>query len=346
MKFQKLGRTELDVSKICLGTMTWGKQNTQEEGHDQLDFAFEQGVNFIDTAEMYPVPPDADTYTATEDIIGQWLAKTGRRKDVVLATKIAGPGPRWIREGKNRIDPANLKLALEGSLKRLRTDYIDLYQLHWPNRNSYHFQRHWNYQVQGATQEVKDNLKAVLETLDDFVKAGKIRYVGLSNETAWGISKYLELSERHGLPRMVSVQNEYSLLCRLAEPDLHEIAVREDCGLLAWSPLSRGILSGKYLGGVRPAGTRLAIDPRPDTRSTPRCEEAVGSYVALAKEHCLDPCQMALAFVNTRPFVTSTIIGATNLQQLRSNIESINVELSKDVLSEIDRIRRHNPMPY
>ncbi len=346
MKYKKLGRTGLDVSLICLGTMTWGKQNTQGEGHAQMDYALDQGVNFFDTAEMYAVPPSADTYGATETIIGNWFAARKNREKVILASKIAGPGLGWVRNGQNKIDRKNILAAVEGSLKRLQTDYIDLYQLHWPNRGSYCFQRHWDYSPHFDRTRTEDNFLEVLQTLAELIKDGKILHIGLSNETAWGTMKYLALAEQHNLPRMQSIQNEYSLLDRLFEPDLHEIAVAEDCGLLAWSPLARGLLSGKYLGGKRPAGTRLAIDPRPENRDTPQANAAIEAYLKIAEKYALDPCQMALAFVNSRPFVTANIIGATTIEQLKTNIDSVNLDLSKDVLDDIASVRRNYPIPY
>lgn len=346
MKYRKLGRTGLDVSLICLGTMTWGRQNSEAEGHAQMDYALEQGINFFDTAEMYSIPPSAEKYGRTEEIIGTWFMARKNREKVVLASKIAGPGIAWIRNGQARIDRKNILEALDGSLKRLQTDYIDLYQLHWPNRGSYHFQQHWAYAPRPDVGMEEENFIEVLRTLDELIKAGKIRHIGLSNETAWGTMKWLQLSEKHGLPRMASIQNEYSLLCRLFEPDLHEIAMAEDIGLLAWSPLTRGILSGKYLNGARPPGTRLTITPTPERRDTPQCDAAVKAYMDVAKKHGLDTCQMALAFVNSRPFTTSTIIGATNMEQLRMNIDSINLELPDEVLEDIETVRRHYPVPY
>jgi aryl-alcohol dehydrogenase-like predicted oxidoreductase len=347
MQYRKLGRTGIDVSLICLGTMTWGRQNTKAEGHEQMDYALDQGVNFWDTAEMYAVPPNAQTYGKTEEIIGTWFAKTpSKREDVILASKIAGPGPDWIRDGKGKIDRENLLIAIEGSLQRLQTDYIDLYQLHWPNRGSYHFGQHWDYNPRFNAEAEEENFVEVLETLDELIKAGKIRHVGLSDETSWGTMKYLELSKKHSLPRMASIQNEYSLLCRLFEQDLQEIAIAEDCGLLAWSPLATGMISGKYLDGARPKGTRWTLEHRGIARDTKQANEAVKAYIAVAEKHGLDVCQMALAFVNRQPFVTANIIGATTMEQLKTNIDSINLELSQDVLAEIDQVFRDYPVPY
>jgi len=345
MEYKKLGRTDLDISLIGLGTMTWGFQNTQDEGFEQMDYALERGVNFFDTAEMYAVPPSADTYGKTETIIGNWFASRKNRSNVVLASKITGPGLPWIRDGHG-ISKKNIILALEGSLKRLQTDYIDLYQLHWPNRGSYHFGQSWAYAPGFDAKAEEDNFLEVLYTMQDLINEGKIRHVGLSNETAWGMTKWLNLAEQHNLPRMASIQNEYSLLCRYFEPDLSEIALHEDCGLLAWSPLCRGSLSGKYLHGARPEGARLTIETRPDHRAHENTDTATEKYVELAKQHSLDPSQMALAFVNTRPFVSSTLIGATNMQQLKTDIDSIEVKLSEEVLAGIAEIRRNYPMPY
>lgn len=347
MQYRKLGRSGIDVSVICLGTMTWGRQNTEAEGHGQMDYALDQGVNFWDTAEMYAIPPTPDTYGKTEEIIGTWFAKNKtKRENVVLASKIAGPGVDWIRDGKGRIDRPNILAAVEASLQRLQTGYIDLYQLHWPNRGSYHFGQHWEYdpKFDGAAEE--ENFLEALETLDEMVKAGKIRHIGLSDETSWGTMKYLELSKKHSLPRMQSIQNEYSLLCRLFEQDLQEIAIAEDCGLLAWSPLATGMISGKYLDGARPTGTRWTLEHRGLARDTKPANEAVRAYIAVAEKHGLDVCQMALAFVNMQPFVTANIIGATNMEQLKSNIASIDLKLSQDVLDDIAAVYRDYPAPY
>lgn len=346
MQYRKLGRTGLEVSLIGLGTMTWGRQNTQDEGFEQMDYALEQGINFFDTAEMYAVPPTPDTYGKTETIIGNWFDARKNREKVILATKIAGPGMAWVREGNNTIDRKNILLAVEGSLTRLKTDYIDLYQLHWPNRGSYHFGQIWDYAPNFEKAAVEANFIEVLETLDELIKAGKIRHIGLSNETAWGTCKWLELSEKYKLPRMASIQNEYSLMARHFEPDLSEISLHEDCGLLAWSPLTRGLISGKYLNGAMPEGTRLAIDSRKEHRANPQTDATIEAYMALAKEHHLDVCQMALAFVNQQPFVTSNLIGATSMEQLKSNIDSINLTLSQEVIDGIKTVRRRFPMSF
>lgn len=346
MEYRKLGRTDLDISLIGLGTMTWGFQNTQDDGFEQMDYALEHGVNFFDTAEMYAVPPSAETYGKTETIIGNWFASRTNRDKVILASKITGPGLPWVRDGNSVIDKKNIHLAVEDSLKRLQTDYIDLYQLHWPNRGSYHFGQSWDYAPKFNPQAEEENFLEVLHTMQSLINAGKIRHIGLSNETAWGMTKWLQLAEQNNLPRMASIQNEYSLLCRYFEPDLEEIALHENCGLLAWSPLSRGTLSGKYLNGARPDGSRLTIETRADHRDHLNAEIATEKYVELAKQHGIDASQMALAFVNNRPFVSSTLIGATNMEQLKNNISSVELKLSTEVNDEIANIRREYPMPY
>jgi aryl-alcohol dehydrogenase-like predicted oxidoreductase len=346
MEYRALGRTGLDISLIGLGTMTWGLQNNQQQGFEQMDYALAQGINFFDTAEMYAIPPSEKTFGTTETIIGNWFASRSNRDKVILASKITGPGLDWIREGKNVIDQKNIKLAVEASLKRLQTDYIDLYQLHWPNRGSYHFGKVWDYAPDFDVQAEEDNFLEVLNTLQTLISDGKIRHIGLSNETAWGLMKWLQLAEQHNLPRMASIQNEYSLLCRHFEPDLSEIAIHEDCGLLAWSPLVRGMLSGKYLNGARPEGARITIETRPEHRVLPQTDLAVSKYIDLAKQFELDPCQMALAFVNSRPFVTSTLIGATNMDQLKSNVDSVSLKLSAEVYAGIDKIRREHPILF
>ena len=345
MEYRKLGLTDLKISAIGLGTMTWGFQNTQDEGFLQMDYALEHGINFFDTAEMYAIPPSPKTFGTTEAIIGNWFASRKTRDKVILATKITGPGLPWIRNG-DVINKENIQLALDSSLKRLQTDYIDLYQLHWLNRGSYHFGRTWNYAPRFDAQKEVDNFLEVLQYLQDLIQTGKIRHFGVSNETAWGITKWLQLAEQYQLPRIVSVQNEFSLLCRYFEPDLSEITLNEGCGLLAWSPLCRGLLSGKYLNGARPQGARLTIETRPEHRLTPMTDAAVSRYVDLAQRHDLDVCQMAIAFVNSKPFTTSTLIGATNMAQLKTNIDAISLKLSDETNAEIDAIRREIPAPF
>jgi aryl-alcohol dehydrogenase-like predicted oxidoreductase len=346
MEYRKLGRTDLDISLIGLGTMTWGLQNTQAEGFEQMDYALEQGINFFDTAEMYAVPPSPDTFGKTEAIIGNWFKERGARDKVILASKIAGPGLAWVREGKNYIDKANILAAVEGSLDRLKTDYIDLYQLHWPNRGAYHFGKTWGFDPQFDPSAEEDNFLECLHVFQGLIKDGKIRHIGLSNETAWGMTKWLQLAKEHDLPRIASIQNEYSLLCRDFEPDLSEIALSEDCGLLAWSPLTRGILSGKYLNGAQPEGARLTIETRVEHRGGAQTDAATVEYMALAQRYDLDPCQMAIAFVNQQKFVSSTLVGATTMAQLRSNIDAINMNLSDEVLNEIAVIRRKYPRVF
>lgn len=345
MQYRTLGRTGIKVSLICLGTMTWGRQNTEQEGHQQMDYALDQGVNFFDTAEMYAIPPNADTYGKTEEIIGTWFAKTGKRDQVVLASKIAGPALPWIRGGNYKIDRKNILEALEDSLKRLQTDYIDLYQLHWPNRGSYNFGQHWDFTPRFDPKAEEENFIEVLETLEECRKAGKIRHVGLSNETSWGTMKWLRLSEERDLPRMASIQNEYSLLCRHFDSDLQEIALSEDIGLLAWSPLATGMLSGKYLDGARPSDSRWTLLNKPP-RDTEMAQNAVRDYMRVADKHGLDVCQMALAFVNSRPFVTANIIGATTMEQLKSNIASVDITLSDACLDDIQAVYRTYPIVF
>jgi aryl-alcohol dehydrogenase-like predicted oxidoreductase len=344
MEYRQLGNTDLQVSLICLGTMTWGEQNTEQEAHQQLDMAFENGVNFVDAAEMYPVPARQETAGLTEAYIGSWLKARNNRDKVVLATKVAGPASRlqWIRNGQSRLDRKNIESALEQSLKRLQTDYIDLYQLHWPDR-------HTNYFGQlGYHHDPSDTsipLEETLGVLDDLVKSGKVRSVGVSNETPWGLMKYLELSQTQNKPPMVSIQNPYSLLNRTFEIGLAEIAIREHCGLLAYSPLAFGVLSGKYLHGQRPPKARLSLFDYFDRYSNPQAEAAAEAYVKLAKEHELSPAQMALAFVNQQPFVTSNIIGATTLEQLQENIQSIQLKLESKLLEQIEAIHTQHPNP-
>ena len=347
MKYSKLGTTKLDVSAICLGSMTWGSQNTEAQGFEQMDYAVEQGVNFIDTAELYPVPPSGETYGRTEEIVGNWLKARNNRADIILASKVAGPALPWIREGKARLDRKNIIAALEASLKRLKTDYIDLYQLHWPNRGSYHFGQMWNYNPATINpREEKENFLEVLETLHDLIQLGKIRHVGLSNETAWGVIQYLRLAEERSLPRMVTIQNEYSLTCRIFEPDLAEIALHENIGLLAYSPLSTGAISGKYLNGQIPPGSRRTLPQRNMHRVNPMTDMAIAAYMNVAKKHHLDVCQMALAFILGKPFLTAAIIGATSMEQLKTNISAVNITLPVDVIRDIEAVRRQYPIPY
>lgn len=343
MDVRNLGRSNLKVSNLCLGSMTWGEQNSEAEAFAQIDRASAAGVNFIDTAEMYPVPPRADTYSRTEQFIGNFFKTRGTRADWVLASKIAGPGNSigYIRDGQLKHNRTHIVAALDASLKRLQTDWIDLYQLHWPERSTNYFGQ-LGYQHQ---DEQFTPLQETLEVLGEQVKAGKIRHVGLSNETPWGTMRYLQLAESLGLPRMVSIQNPYNLLNRTFEVGLAEIAQREDCGLLAYSPLAFGMLCGKYANGARPANARLSLFNRFTRYTNPQAEAACACYVALAHKHGLDPAQMALAFVSSRPFVTSTIIGATSLAQLDSNLASADLRLSSELLAAIDAIHISQPNP-
>lgn len=346
MKHRPLGRTGLTVPEICLGTMTWGEQNTEGQGHAQMNRAMEKGVNFFDTAELYSTMPiRAETQGSTERIIGTWLKARGKRDDVIIASKIAGPGPKWIDDGAP-ITPARIEIAIDRSLKRLQTDYIDLYQLHWPNRGSYAFRQIWNFEPWKQAKETKaDDVHGILEALSRAVKAGKIRHIGLSNDSAWGTMRYLHAAETHGLPRVATIQNEYSLLNRLFDSDMAELSHHEDVGLLAYTPLAMGLLTGKYRNGAKPAGSRLVISPDLGGRVTGHVAAPLEAYLDVAERHGLNPSHMAIAFCLTRPFMTSVIIGATNLEQLDVNIEAASVALSPEVMAEIATIRRTYPMP-
>ncbi len=341
MEYRNLGRTDTRVSLICLGTMTWGEQNTEQEAYAQLDYAIERGVNFIDTAELYPIPPMEKTYTRTETIIGNWLKLRGQRDDLIIATKVCGPGYSYM-DGGRHFNRYHIKRALEGSLKRLGTDYIDLYQLHWPDRNTNNFgQRGFIHQ----DDEQSTPIEETLEVLDLLVKSGKIRHIGLSNESPWGAMRFMNLSEKNGWPRAVSIQNPYNLLNRSFEVGLAEIAHREDLGLLAYSPMAMGTLSGKYLDGARPEGARMTLFSRFQRYNKPEAETAIRAYVDLARQNNLDPAQMALAYVNSRSFMTSNIIGATTLEQLTADIDSIELSLDQDVLQTIEDIHARLPDP-
>ena len=346
MKYNPLGRTGMTVSEICLGTMTWGSQNTEAEAHQQLDYALEHGVNFIDTAELYPTTPlSKDTYGDTERFIGTWHTARGNRDKVIIATKVAGPGRDYIRGGAPT-SRAGILEAVDGSLKRLQTDYIDLYQLHWPNRGHYHFRNSWTYSPwKQDRKKVAEDLAEILETLGELEKAGKIRAIGLSNETAWGTMQFLKLAEEKGLPRVASIQNEYNLLYRAFDLDLAEVCHHEDVGLLAYSPLAAGLLTGKYLDGAKPAGTRLTTNHDLGGRYQPHQEPAVAAYVDFAKDHGLDPAQMALAFCLTRPFMASVIIGATSMDQLKTDIAAADVTLSPEVMNGLRTLHRRFPAP-
>ncbi|WGW00925.1 NADP(H)-dependent aldo-keto reductase [Vibrio sp. YMD68] len=344
MQYTKLPHSSLEISKICLGTMTFGEQNTQEDACNQLDYALERGVNFIDTAEMYPVPPKASTQGLTESYIGHWLKRSSKREKVVLATKVAGPrNVPYIRDNM-KLDRRNIHLAIDDSLKRLQTDYIDLYQLHWPQRNTNCFGQ-LNYPDSPEQEEV--TLIETLEAMSELVKAGKIRYIGVSNETPWGVMSLLKLAEKHDLPRIVSIQNPYNLLNRSFEIGLSEISHYEGVKLLAYSPLAFGCLSGKYLNNQKPTDARCTLFERFVRYFTPQGIAATQAYVDLAHQHSLDPAQMALAYVNQRPFVASNIIGATNINQLKMNIDSLDVVLTDELLQKIQEVGTtySNPCP-
>lgn len=344
MKYNTLGSTDLKISEICLGTMTWGRQNTQEEGWAQMDYALEQGIQFWDTAELYPVPTLPELYAHTEIIMGKWFKQSGKRSEIVLASKIAGPAGFTAHIRTNGFHPTALKEAVEGSLKRLQTDYIDLYQLHWPERNTNFFGK-LGYTHDSDEQWV-ENFEEVLDTLGALVAEGKIRHIGLSNETPWGLMRYLDAYRaKQERPRIQTVQNPYSLLNRSYEVGLAECSMREQVGLLAYSPLGFGVLSGKYLGGVQPQGARVTLFPNYNRYSNPQAVQATEAYARLAQEHGLSLAQMSLAFVRTRPFVQSTIIGATSMEQLRENVESAQVALSEDVLRGIEAIHVQHPNP-
>lgn len=344
MEYNKLGQTDIKVSRICLGTMTWGEQNTEAEAHEQLDYAIEAGINFIDTAEMYPVAPKAETQGLTETYIGTWLAKRQDRDKLIIASKVCAQQDwlPYLREGKAKLDKKNIHAALDASLKRLQTDYLDLYQMHWPERDTNFF---GNLNYYHAPEKDGVSIAETLDVLDGLVKEGKIRHIGISNETAWGCAEYLRVAEGQNLPRIASIQNPYNLLNRTFEIGLSEFSYREDVGLLAYSPLAFGVLSGKYLNDARPEGTRLVLFDRFTRYSNPQANTATEAYIALAKKNVLDPSQMALAYVNSRSFLTSSIIGTTTMEQLKTNIDSININLSKDIIRAIEDLHEKIPNP-
>ena len=344
MEYAKLGNTDISVSRICLGTMTWGEQNTEAEAHEQLNYALDAGINFIDTAEMYPVAPKKETQGLTETYIGTWLAKRSDRDKLIIASKVCAQADwtGYMRDGKPRLDKKNIHEAINESLRRLQTDYIDLYQTHWPERDTNYFGQ-LNYYH--APDKDGIPIEETLDVLDGLVKEGKIRMIGNSNETAWGCAEYLRVAREKGTPRIVSIQNPYNLLNRTFEIGLSEFSHREDVGLLAYSPLAFGVLSGKYIGGTKPEGSRLKLFDRFTRYTNPQSDAATEAYVNLAKENGLDPSQMALAFVNDRPFVTSNIIGATTMEQLKTDIESIDLKLTKDVMKTIEAIHEKYPNP-
>jgi aryl-alcohol dehydrogenase-like predicted oxidoreductase len=343
MKFKKLGSTDIDVSLICLGTMTWGTQNSEKDAHEQMDYSLEHGVNFFDTAEIYSVPPTAESYGKTEVMIGNWFEKRKNREKIILASKVAGPRCDWIRNGENSFNEKRIGEAIDGSLKRLKTDYIDLYQLHWPERSTNCFGvREFN-----VNEEEKEwnSFESVLQALEKYIKSGKIRNIGMSNETPYGLSRYLELSKNKNLPRMMSVQNPYSLVNRTYEIGMSEISIREKCGLLVYYPLAAGALSGKYRDNQMPKNSRQALFKGWERMINPLAMKAYDEYYKLAKEYNITMVQLAQAFVNSRPFVTSNIIGATTMKQLKENIESIDVELTDEMMDKINLIHNNNPNP-
>ena len=333
MKFKKLGNTDLDVSLICLGTMTWGTQNTEKDAFEQMDYSASQGVNFFDTAEIYSVPPTSDSYGKTEVMIGNWFEKRKNRDKIILASKVAGPGCDWIRGGGNNFNEKKIGEAIDGSLKRLKTDYIDLYQLHWPERSTNFFgRRDYSYNNKEGEWNSFEN---ILDALSKYIKSGKIRYIGMSNETPYGLSRYLEISKNKGAPRMMSVQNPYSLVNRTYEIGMSEISIRQKCGLLVYYPLAAGALSGKYRNGEMPKNSRMALFKGWERHLNPLAMRAYDEYYKLAKDFNLTMVQLAQSFVNSRPFVTSNIIGATTMEQLKENIESVNIDFTDEMLSLI-----------
>jgi aryl-alcohol dehydrogenase-like predicted oxidoreductase len=350
MQYTKLGSSGIDVSVICLGTMTWGVQNDQQDANEQIDNALAQGVNFLDTAEMYAIPSTPETYGKTEEILGNWLVNNKeKRSDLVVATKIAGSGLPWIRDGAEITGKSVLE-AVDASLERMQTDYIDLYQLHWPNRNTPHFSQHWPGMVKFSEmdrQKQSDDMLDILQALSTCMKAGKIRHFGLSDDTTWGINEYIRLSDKHGLPRPVSIQNEFSLVKAIDWPYLIENCIHEDIAYLPWSPLGTGMLSGKYLGGARPKGSRWTLEQRQGLfRDSELSNQAVSAYVDLAKQLGITPSQLALAWCSQVDGITSTIIGATTLSQLRENIEAFDIVLGDDALNAVIEILKKYPMPF
>ena len=344
MKYKTLGNTDLKISLICLGTMTWGEQNTQEEGFEQMDYAVEKEINFFDTAELYAIPPKEKTYGKTEEIIGNWFQKRKNRKKIILASKIAGPGLSWIRGGGSQYSEKGIESALNDSLKRLKTDYIDLYQLHWPERNTNYF-GDLDYQHK-ENERSWNSFESILKVLKKFIEQGKIRYIGLSNETPWGFSKFLQIAKEQKLPKIVSVQNPYNLINRTYEIGMSEISMREGAGLLAYSPLGVGYLTGKYRNNKKPKNSRLDLFYENYPRyHNQRTYNAVDEYFKIAQKHKISLTQLSLAFVNSRDFVTSNIIGATKMEQLKENIDSINVSLDQKIIDEINLVHENIPNP-
>ncbi|MCI2393044.1 aldo/keto reductase [Aliiroseovarius sediminis] len=347
MRMNKLAGGQLEVSALCLGSMLWGTINTEAEGHAQIDQSLDHGINFIDTAEMYPVAPvRAETCGRSEQVIGSWIAKTGRRGDVVIATKVSGNNEGWKRDGKG-YDGAIIREAVEDSLTKLNTDYIDIYQTHWPVRGSYAFRQNWRFDPSGQNKrEVEAHMRDVLGAMADLVREGKVRHFALSNESAWGTAEWLRIAREMGAPEVISVQNEYSFLFRLADTDLAELCMNEGVRVLSYSPLAAGLLTGKYQNNVVPKGSRLDRTPGLGGRATPRAFDAVAAYHDVARKHGLDPVHMALAFAVSRPFMGSTIFGASSKEQLTRILDGKDLTLSDEVLDDIDRAHRAHPMPF
>ena len=347
MQYKLLGESRIKVSKLCLGSMTWGSQNSQKDANEQIEVSLDNGINFLDTAEMYPTTPrSSKTQGDSERIIGNWIKKGNKRTKIVLATKITGKGYSSIRNGEP-ISVNNLRSALEGSLKRLQTDYIDLYQLHWANRGSYHFRQNWSFDpTHQETQKELEEIYLILDELNKFIKEGKIRTIGLSNETSWGTMQFLKIAKQNSLPKIVSIQNEYSLLCRHFDLDMAEVCHHEKIGLLSFSPLACGILSGKYLDNKVPIGSRKSIYEDLGNRNTKLMVQASKKYVGIAQKYNIDPCQMALSFCLSRPFMVSVIFGATNKKQLLNNIQSVNLKLEQSLLDEILKTYKLHPIPF
>ena len=346
MKFNKLGQSDLEVSSYCLGSMTWGEATSEDDGHWQLDFSIENGINFVDTAEMYPTNPlRKETAGNTEKIIGNWINKRKKRDDIIIATKVVGIGNKTVRNGQ-AINKNTMEEALTNSLKKLKTDYIDLYQLHWPNRGSYHFRQNWNYSpVHQNTKKVEQDIFEVLDFLSQKVKEGKIRTIGLSNETAWGTMQFLKIANENNFERVVSIQNEYSLLCRFYDTDLAEVSHNENVSLLAYSPLAAGLLTGKYQDGKVPDKSRLQASPGLMGRFNKRSLLAVQNYLSIAKKYEINPVHLALAYCDQKPFMGSVIFGATTKEQLKTIINGLDTKLSTEVLNELDKVHREFPFP-